>query len=280
LTPSNDNPREIPAATSPPYFAPRDPRGAPQDLPTRDSRGAPPDEVRVVRWFAFYALCLLAAAIPLVVLASHEPWSWAQWRAHPAAVLAATSPAVKLLAFGIYVSLCCTFVPLPVNWIVAAVALQQCAVAPNAWATTAAVATVGAVGSTLANLNDYHLFTWLLRSRHVAKVRHTRLYQASARWFARSPLFILVIFSIIPIPVDVIRMLATVFRYGRVPFAAANFVGRFVRYAVIAYVTYALGNKGWWAVLGLLGLAVVLAAIKVLPAGVRRMVARRASSAA
>jgi membrane protein YqaA with SNARE-associated domain len=225
-------------------------------------------------------MCLLATAIPLVMHARGEPWTWAQWRAHPALVLAATSPAVKLLAFGIYVSLCCTFLPLPTNWMVAAVAMQQCAVAPTVWATTAAVASVGALASTLANLNDYHLFTWMLRSHHVAKVRHTRLYHASARWFARSPFFILVVFGIIPIPVDVIRMLATVYRYPRLPFAAANFLGRFVRYAVIAFVTFQLGNKGWWAVLGLLGLAVVLAAIKVLPAAVKKIAARRAGSAA
>jgi hypothetical protein len=41
-------------------------------------------------------------------------------------------------------------------------------------------------------------------------------------------------------------------------------------------VTYSLGSKGYWAALGLLGLAVVLAAIKVLPAAVRKILAPRA----
>ena len=130
-------------------------------------------------------------------------------------------------------------------------------------ATAAIVGAVGGAASTVANLNDYHLFTWLLRSRRIARVRHTRLYQASARWFARSPWFILVIFNIVPIPVDVIRMLATTCRYPRLPFAAANFLGRFVRYAAIAAGTYLLGQQGKWVVWGLLALLAVIVLIYI-----------------
>lgn len=230
-----------------------------------------PDKVSVGRWFAFYGLGLLAAGGMLVLLLSREPWSWADWLDRPRQLLPTTAPAAKLLAFGIYISLCCTFIPLPANWVVAAVALRQVAVAPNAWATALLVGAVGGLASTVANLNDYHLFTWMLRHRRIRRVRQTRLYGASARWFARSPFFILVVFNILPIPVDVIRMLATTARYDRLPFAAANFVGRFVRYAVIAHVTYSLGSGGKWAVGALLALAVLLALGKVLPAAVRRI---------
>ena len=230
-----------------------------------------PDGISIGRWFAVYALYLLAAGVPLAVLIGRAPWGWSDWLHRPAELLPATGVAVKLLAFAIYISLCCTFLPLPANWIVAAVAMRQTAVADQAWQTALIVGAVGALASTMANLNDYHLFTWLLRSRRVGRVRQTRLYQASARWFGRSPFFLLVVFNIVPIPVDVIRMLATVFRYPRVPFAAANFLGRFARYAVIAWVTFSLGSQGKWAVLALLGLAVVLALAKVLPRAVRRI---------
>jgi len=244
-------------------------------LPQGPLPGAPAsstaDAVSVLGWFAIYGLYLLATGLPLAVLVSHQDWTWQQWRAEPAAVLAATGPAVKLLALAIYISLCCTFVPLPANWIVAAVAMKGAAVGPDVWTTTLAVAAVGAIASTMANLNDYHLFTWMLRSRRIGKLRDTRLYRASAGWFGRSPFFLVTLFNILPIPVDVVRILATTCRYPRLPFAAANLVGRFVRYAIIAYVTYSLGDKGKWAVLGLLGVAVVLGAAKAAPAVVRRI---------
>ena len=135
-------------------------------------------------------------------------------------------PAVKLLIFGIYISLCCTFLPLPTTPIVAALATREAAVTGELWSTVVLVGVVCAAASTIANLNDYHIFTWMLRSRQVAGVRRTRMYACAARWFARSPFVILVIFNIAPIPVDVIRMLAATHRYPRVPFAAANFVGK------------------------------------------------------
>jgi membrane protein YqaA with SNARE-associated domain len=229
------------------------------------------DGVSVRRWFAFYGLCVLVAGGALAVLLAQEPWSWAEWLDRPEELLHTASPAAKLLAFGIYISLCCTFLPLPANWIVAAVAMRQTAVAPSLWATTALVAAVGALASTLANLNDYHLFTWMLRHHRIGRVRDTRVYRLSARWFARSPLLLLVIFNVLPIPVDVVRMLATTYRYPRLPFAGANFVGRFLRYGVIACATYSLGREGKWAVLALLGLAVLLAAGKLLPAAIRKI---------
>jgi len=228
------------------------------------------DGVSVRRWFALYGLYLLAAGLPLAALLSRQGWTWQQWRASPWEVLAATGPAIKLLTLAIYISLCCTFVPLPANGIIAAVAMKDAAVGPDVWTTTLAVAAVGALASTMANLNDYHLFTLLLRSRRIGRLRNTRLYRVSARWFARSPFFLVTLFNVLPIPVDVVRMLATTYRYGRLPFAAANFVGRFIRYGVIAYATYSLGGRGKWAVLGLLGMAAVLAGGKALSAALRR----------
>jgi len=234
----------------------------------RDEGG---DNISVARWFAAYGLLLAAAAVPLALLLADQPWTWSQWLHDGGRLFRATGPAVKLLVFGMYLSLCCTFLPLPTGWIVAAVATREAAVAAGissnvlavALATTALVAAVGAVGSMLANLNDYHLMTLMLRHRAIRKVRYTRLVRLSARWFNKSPFAIVTIFSIVPIPVDVIRMLAAACRYGRLPFAGANLLGRFVRYAVIAFVTY-WWDLGWIAVVALLGLAIALGAARLL----------------
>lgn len=232
----------------------------------------PPDGISLRRWFGTYALLLGVSCLALGLLIGREQWTWSRWTDAPAQAFRATSPAVKLLGFGIYLTFCCTFLPLPTGWIVAAVATRQAAVtggldAPS-WAialtTAALVGLVGGAGSTVANLNDYHLLTWMLRSRRIAAVRRTRAYRAGARWFGRTPFFLLVVFNLIPIPVDVIRMLATTYRYPRLPFAAANLIGRFLRYGIIAFATY-YWNLGWIAVAALLGLAVILGASRLLP---------------
>jgi len=255
-----------------------------------------PDAVSVLRWFLFYSLFLLAAGIPLISMLAGEH-SWRNWWDHCGQtfshitwatllsgikqeayalgrVFAKSDVNIKLLFALIYVSLATTYMPLPTGMLIAGMAMRDTAVANDVWSVTLLIALVGGVASTIANLNDYHFFTWLLRSRHVAKVRHTKLYDVSARWFARSPFYILLLFNIIPLPIDVIRLLAITYRYSRVKFAVANFIGRFVRYAVIAFLTYYF-DLGWVAPLALLGLAVVLAMIKVAPAAWKRIIGKR-----
>ena len=230
-----------------------------------------PDDVSVRRWFAAYALLLLAAGAATGVLLAREPWGWSAWTDDFTGTFRATGAAPKLLVFAIYLSLCCTFLPLPTGWIVGGVATQAAAVGADAWTTAILVAAVGGAASAVGNLNDYHLFTWMLRHRRIAGVRRTRTYQAAARWFARAPFFILFVFNVIPIPVDVVRMLATTYRYPRLPFAGASFLGRLVRYAVIALATYSLGQRGWIAVAALFGLAMALGAFRGLAAGVKKL---------
>jgi len=243
-----------------------------------------PDDISVRRWFALYAVFFAAVGASLAVLIAGAGWRWADWLNEPARTFADTSLAVKLLGLALYVSLCSTFLPLPTGWIIAGVASREAAVAAGAsdsmvvvaLLTTLIVAAVGAAGSTVANLNDYHLFTWMLRHHRISAVRKTRTYQAAARWFARSPFFWLLVFNVIPIPIDVVRMLATTYRYPRAPFAAANFCGRFARYGVIAFATY-WWDLGWIAPVALLALAVVLGGGRVGTKLARRFFGRNAN---
>ena len=69
-------------------------------------------------------------------------------------------------------------------------------------------------------------------------------------------------FNVVPIPVDVSRPLAVSHGYPRLRFAAANFLGRFLRYLVIASVTYLFKEKGWMVTVGLLALATVMVLAK------------------
>ncbi|HDZ21163.1 hypothetical protein LCGC14_0093920 [marine sediment metagenome] len=235
-----------------------------------------PDGIRLRRWLAAYGVFLAAAGAWLAILVVAQTSSWQQWAEQFVGTFSAMSATAKLLAFAIYMSLCCTFLPMPTGWIVSALALPGVAVGPNIWTTTLLIAAVGGAGSTIANLNDYHLFTWVLRSRRVARVRSSRLYHSASRWFTKAPFALLVIFNILPIPVDVVRILATTHRYPRAPFAAANFIGRFIRYAVIAAATYLLGSDGWIAAAALLAVAALLGIERGATALIRTMRRRRA----
>ncbi|MCD4825356.1 MAG: VTT domain-containing protein [Phycisphaerae bacterium] len=234
-----------------------------------DSRGR--DGISVLRWFGVFTLLLTIAGAVLVVLLQQKPLIWTGWKDYQASV-AAAEPAIKLIIFGMYLSFCCTFLPLNTKWIVSAMAMQSTAVTGELWSTVLVVSIVGALASTLANLNDYHLFTLLLRSRRIAKIRHMRAYKAAENWFARSPFGILLFFNVAPIPVDVSRVLAATHRYPRIPFAAANCIGRFLQYAIIAFVTFQLGKQGWIATVSLLGLAVVMAVGRAILKGLNKTV--------
>ena len=215
------------------------------------------DGISVRRWFAVYLVLLLGLGGALAYLLQRDPIPCDSWESFKSSV-ALAGPGVKLLVFGIYLMISCTFIPLNTSWIVAAVAMEEYAVADELWATVVVVAVVGAMASTVANLNDYHVFTLLLRSERISRVRDTRIYRVAARWFDRAPFAITFIFNLLPIPFDVARMMAATHRYPRLPFAAANFTGRLFRYAIIAYVTYRLADKGWIAAVTLLTLALVL----------------------
>ncbi len=221
-------------------------------------------------WFVAFAMILLSGAGALALLLRREPLSLAGWEAFQTSV-ASACPAIKLLVFGLYLMVSCTFLPLFTGWIVAAVAMETTSVTGQLWTTVLLVGGVGALASTLANLNDYHLFTLLLRSRRIVRIRHTRTYDLAARWFARAPFALLLVFNLLPIPVDIARMLAASHRYDRGAFVAANFLGRFLRYGIIAYVTYRLAGRGYVAVLVLLGLAMVLGLGRLGLGALRRM---------
>ena len=246
------------------------------------------DHVGVARWFAFCLVLLAVCTVALVYVATHmnvdaagwderlETWHDAQtvWKQQWGRSLSAwtqlwqsflrvfeVTPAhFKLLFLLTYLMICTTLTPFPANAVVAAMAMQEVAIG-GLWSTTFLVAVVGATGSTIANLTDYAIFTLLLRRRRVARIRETKTFQIAQKWFARGPFFILALFNLLPIPVDVIRLLAITCRYPRPRFAAANFVGRFARYAVFAWFTYYF-HLSWVAPVSLLALAALLAAGK------------------
>jgi membrane protein YqaA with SNARE-associated domain len=215
------------------------------------------DDIRVRPWFAVFAVYLVTVVVLLFVLLPElGQFDHSSWSAVQTSVLE-MSGAIKLTVFVLYLSLASTFLPLNTGWIASAVAIRP-GVTGEFFSTVLVVSLLGAMASTMANLTDYHLFTLALRSKRIAKIRHARFYAAAERWFARSPWTILLVINALPIPLDPSRVLAASHQYSRRRFATANFLGRFIRYSVIAAATFLLGQAGWVVTVGLLGVAMVV----------------------
>ena len=226
------------------------------------------DDLIIWPWVLGYLAVILSLLAGVLLTASPENWqnifdwhagqSWADRGDLFVQAFRNMEPVPKAFGFALYLSLCSAVLPFPTSWIIAAVAMPEFAIGGSMLSTVAIVTLIGSPASVMANLNDYHIFTWMLRHHRLAKLRHTRIYNASAKWFARRPFLLLVIFNFLPIPVDVVRILAISYRYPRWPFVVANFLGRALRYSTIAALTYQLGDKGWILMVALLAVAIFL----------------------
>lgn len=229
------------------------------------------DGINLRRWFIFYAVYLIVlAAGALICLASYDR--------HPSPLFLRVW-LVTLYLF--YLSLCCTFFPAPTAWIVLLMASPLIALVPPQWlvhhfaispssagwlaalATVVIVACVGALGTTMANLNEYHIFTLLLRFGRARRIRQTGLYRRLNRYFIAGPFVLMTAVGFFPIPVDIIRWLAISNRYRRDHYALASFLGRFLRYGLMAVAATCL-RLSWRSILIIQIAVIVLIALRYL----------------
>jgi len=178
------------------------------------------------------------------------------------------STAAALVMLLAYLSLACTFLPLPTAWIViwAAAPTEGGGLGLNPWV----VATVGAAGTAIANMHDYYLVTFLYRYRSVRRIRTKGCYKRVAVWYNRAPFGTLAAASFLPIPIDFVRLLAISEGYSRVKFALGSLVGRWPRYLLFAILAEEF-KLGWQWVVGILGATMVLGLWRGLPPVVRKI---------
>ena len=219
--------------------------------PIADEPAAPavPELGRLRLWFVIYLVWLIGLfALALTMFARYEAGDRA-------------ALAWWLLALlGFYVSLCNSLLPLPTAWIVLLLASPEVSLFESAAARIAAVALLSATATMMANLNEYHVFGYFLRARLGERLRRSRVYQWSVRWFDVAPFQTLVLIAFIPIPIDFVRWLAILRRYSRPRFAAAYWLGRLPRYAILAGISVLLKLGALEIILIQIGLAVLLGA--------------------
>lgn len=136
------------------------------------------------------------------------------------------SPTI-LFGYFVYMCLACQFFPIPT--------LPPIAFAAKIFHPML-IAGVGAVGTCIANLNDYVILGWLFRHKKVQKIRDIKTYKRLLTFFDRYAFLTLSAAAFLPIPLDVIRLLAISRAYSFPKYVAATFVGRFPRYLIIAYL--------------------------------------------
>lgn len=229
--------------------------------PTGGDRAAAP--LRLRPWF--YAFGAWMVGLSLV----------AHFSLHMTGAQSGVALAVWLLAvYALYLSLCCVFFPAPTTWIVMLCASDAMAdaagVAEHRVARLVVVATLGALATGMANLNEYHLVTALMRLKKLSRIREARSVTTAVRWFESSPFLVLLAVSLLPIPVDVVRWLAIWDRYPRGRFFLAYFIGRWGRYAVWAAFAMSLSLK-FWHILAVQVALLLAAAARVAPRIVRQV---------
>ena len=200
------------------------------------------DKMALRRWFLFFVIFLAALALTATQ-------SLHNYDLHPSGL----SWRIWLTALYLfYMALCCTFFPAPTAWLVMLLASPAIRFVPPdapvrlfpaasphantlaAAATITLIALLGALGTAIANLNEYYLITFLLRFGRSASYTANRFYQAALRYFQLSPFALMLAFNFLPIPIDLVRWLAISRRYSRPRYFLATFIGRALRYAILA----------------------------------------------
>lgn len=196
--------------------------------------------ISTLRWFSVFGVYIAALALFLL-------WAYD----------AGNTRGANIAFFIIYVSLACTFIPLPILWIFLWISREH-----NPFL----VASLGAIATSIANLHDYYILNSMLRIKRLSRLKESRWYRRAASWFERYPFWTLSIANFLPLPVDVVRLLAISTGYSRIPFTGASLLGRFPRYLILATVGYELklSNKG---IVIVLCVTIVIAAVKMLSKG-------------
>jgi membrane protein YqaA with SNARE-associated domain len=139
-----------------------------------------------------------------------------------------------LMDYFLYMCIACQFFPIPTIPPIAFVSKLFHPVLVSA---------VGAFGTCIANLNDYAILGWLFRHQRVKKIRDVQTYRKFLLLFDRYAFLTMAAASFLPIPVDVVRLMAISRAYTYWKYLLATFVGRFPRYLIIAYLGKELPAK-------------------------------------
>ena len=124
------------------------------------------------------------------------------------------------------------------------------------------IATAATLGSVVMSFADYALVESVLyRSRVGARTRQSRMFRWAVRWMKRWPFAVVVVFSFVPLPITIVRILAPASGYPIGRYIAAQIIGRFPRFLLLGALGKFLQVPTWL----LVGVLVVLIASFLIP---------------
>jgi len=134
----------------------------------------------------------------------------------------------KLAAYLLYMSVACTFIPLPTPpYVIAMGELFP------PWL----VALTGAGGNCIAAFIEYFVIIGLLGKVEIGKkIESNKIYQTFCHIFKKSAFLCLIFTGFTPIPFEPFRLSAIFSRYSIYKYISAIFIGRFPRYYIIAFI--------------------------------------------
>jgi membrane protein YqaA with SNARE-associated domain len=107
------------------------------------------------------------------------------------------------------------------------------------------VALAATAGTIVVSFADYALIEAAMRHPRISGAREKGLFKWAVKWMMRYPFWIIVLFSLTPLPIYVVRVLAPASGYPVARYVAAQIVGRFPRFLALAWLGHALMIPGW-----------------------------------
>jgi membrane protein YqaA with SNARE-associated domain len=107
------------------------------------------------------------------------------------------------------------------------------------------IALVATAASTITSFADYAMVGAAMKHPRLAGVQGSRLFRWAVKWMKRWPFAIVVLFSLTPLPITVIRILAPASGYPIARYIVAQAVGRLPRFALLAWLGHELQVPTW-----------------------------------
>ena len=145
--------------------------------------------------------------------------------------------AVDLWFYFAYMTIACTFLPLPTPQIV----MDYC----TRFSPIILIPVIGGIGSTISVAIDYALVAVIFRYEKFAGIKMTRTYLYVERIFNKAAFVCLLIGTLIPTAFEPIKLLACVARYNMVKYLLATFTGRTSRYFILGMIQRGVNFPRW-----------------------------------
>lgn len=111
------------------------------------------------------------------------------------------------------------------------------------------VALAGTIGAVIVSFADYAVVEAALKHPKISGAREARLFRWAIKWMTRYPFAIIVLFTLTPLPIYVVRLLAPASGYPIGRYVLAQIVGRFPRFLALAWIGHVVHIPGWVLVL-------------------------------